>query len=244
MNKHYILLGSSYETGERIAYAFSNEDYSMDKVGLLLEKINGCSNKTNIATHTLSTCENGIESIKKSDPFFEDVTFLKDQDDFISFLQSNTDIKALDVANYIIFSVNECTHTKLEKLVYYCYADYLCRYRQKLFRDKIYSYKYGPVIKSVYDCYKKTDNCTYVKKITDPYNLSIKSRILNSVNGFDKVDSIDKTINKYKHLTAQELSDLTHKQNTPWTQSGAGNFSDVEILDEYIFERHRHEEIH
>lgn len=36
-----------------------------------------------------------------------------------------------------------------------CYADYLCETNERLFMDQIYAYKYGPIIKTVYEAYKK-----------------------------------------------------------------------------------------
>lgn len=35
-----------------------------------------------------------------------------------------------------------------------CYADYLCATHKRLFEDKIYAFKYGPVVESVYEAYK------------------------------------------------------------------------------------------
>lgn len=40
--------------------------------------------------------------------------------------------------------------------MYLCYADYLCDTKENLFDDKIYAFKYGPVIESVYETFKKS----------------------------------------------------------------------------------------
>lgn len=68
---------------------------------------------------------------------------------------------------------------------------------------KIYAYRLGPVIKSVYEKYKKSG---YGKLAIEDnelmYNeeskqMSSKSRIIASKNGLKKLLSIDKTIKKY-----------------------------------------------
>lgn len=48
----------------------------------------------------------------------------------------------------------KCTQLKLQKLVYFCFADYLCDTGKELFTDKIYAFKYGPVVDSVWKKYK------------------------------------------------------------------------------------------
>lgn len=54
-------------------------------------------------------------------------------------------LKGIDVAKYIL-SKTPCTQLKLQKLVYLCFADYLCDTGKELFTDKIYAFKYGPVV--------------------------------------------------------------------------------------------------
>lgn len=141
------------------------------------------------------------------------------------------------------------THLKLEKLVYMCYADYLCSTKEKLFNDRIYAYKLGPVIETVYEKYKKAGHDDLaVEDDRRTYNdtdkvMPIRSRILSSSNGLKKIISIDKTLEKYSNYSASFLVDLTHKNSTPWSKSGAGRIANKLISDSLILKYHLFEEI-
>lgn len=66
-------------------------------------------------------------------------------------------MKALDIANYIVWYVKEnhkgsiLTHVKLQKIMYYAYAEFLKQKNKSLFNEKIAKWQYGPVIREVYD---------------------------------------------------------------------------------------------
>ncbi len=53
--------------------------------------------------------------------------------------------------------------------------------------------------------------------------------------------SIDRTLKKYGELTASELVNLTHSQNSPWTETPKGMLSQIEL--ETIKEYHQFEQI-
>lgn len=153
----------------------------------------------------------------------------------------------LDIAKYLLCKV-KCTHLKLEKLVYLCFADYLCKYNKELYKDEIYAYKYGPVVKSVYERYKgygyreieQDDEEILAEGI---YEMPSRSRIIFAESGFEKINSIDETIEKYGRLSASDLVDLTHRDYTPWAISGRGQNKDEIISNEVIKKFHCNEEI-
>jgi uncharacterized phage-associated protein len=62
--------------------------------------------------------------------------------------------KALDIADYIIRSI-EVDPLKLQKLLYYTQAVSLVKYDKLAFNDPIEAWDYGPVVKSIYNVYKK-----------------------------------------------------------------------------------------
>ena len=124
------------------------------------------------------------------------------------------------MARYILSKV-KCTHLKLQKLVYLCYADYICNTGKELFTDKIFAFKYGPVVETVYQEYKKYGYKDIKDENEDIDNKNItemptRSRILVAEEGTEKVSSIDKTLEKYGGLSSSELVDITHRENTPW----------------------------
>lgn len=59
-----------------------------------------------------------------------------------------------------------------------------------------------------------------------------------------KIISIEKTLNKYVNLSASELVELTHRENTPWTRTyKATLFSNLVIENDIIKAYHKFEEI-
>ena len=103
-----------------------------------------------------------------------------------------------------------------------CFADYLCDTGKQLFTDKIYAFKYGPVVDTVYKRYKEygykpiEEDSTNIDS-KNIFEMPAKSRILFAEDGTDKIISIEKTLKKYGELTASQLVDLTHKENAPWS---------------------------
>ena len=145
----------------------------------------------------------------------------------------------------------KCTHTRLEKLTYFCYADYLCKYNKKLFTDKIFAFKYGPVIESIYEKYKRS-NCEIIEPpletpLETPFNkdnqMSVKSRIMISLDGIKKINSIDETLEKYKNYNTNTLIALTHQNGTPWEINDQGQKPYKEISDADILKHHKYEVI-
>ena len=133
----------------------------------------------------------------------------------------------------------------MEKLVYLCYADYLCQYDKKLYQDEIYAFKYGPVVSSVYEKYKQygyqkieQDEKT-ILEITHFLELPSKSRILFAEDGIEKIKSIDETLKKYGKYTAGELVDITHRKLAPWDKAGRGE-TEYEIIDDNTIKKYHY----
>lgn len=146
---------------------------------------------------------------------------------------------------YILSIIHECTHLKLEKLVYMCYAEYLCEYKASLFKDRIYAYKFGPVVKSVYDKYKKYGYRAIDEKAIkiDILEMPARSRILFAENGIEKLKTIDKTLESYGKYSASDLVTITHKEMTPWSFTGKGLLRDKVITNDTILKYHCNEKI-
>lgn len=247
MVTHYILISSSYTLGKRIAMHRVLEGDGKDEVGDLFANILfECGDDVSVSTHLIETDSKEWNSVVQKDKFFDNIKLIQSVDEFIKLIKDDRKLIGLDVAKYILKKIN-CTHLKLQKLTYFCYADYLCKTGERLFEDKIFAYQLGPVVKSVYDKYKRQgiikreDNRTDCNDTTS--ELSMQSRILFAYDGAKKMKSIDETIERYKDLEANALVDLTHKPNTPWSMSGCGKFFDRIISDETIKKYHEYETI-
>lgn len=245
MVKHYVIISSAYSIGKRVALYYCDKDIlQMDVIKKDIDYIKDkCGTLIQISTHFVQTEEEGFDKLQEYDKFFSGIEVIETKEEFVDIILKDRILSGVDVAKYILTKV-PCTHLKLEKLVYMCYADYLCNENKQLFNDVIYAYKYGPVIKSVYDKYKKNgyemieDHETY-----DECNqeLPIKSRFLVAEDGIKKIISIDNTLKKYKDFDANKLVALTHKEASPWFLAGAGELVNAVITDDLIRNYHKNE---
>ncbi len=237
--KHFIILSSSYYEGRRICMHYDEKYFTrIEDMQSDLEQIkNECGEHTSISTHFMTTHEHSFESVVEQDAFFHDVKMVDTLSEFIELIKKDRILSGLDIAKYILSKCN-CTHLKLQKLVYFCYADYLCRTKNKLFADEIFAYRYGPVTKSVYERYKGSQSCLQddVNIETKSQELPSRSRILFAEDGIIKLNSIDGTLEKYSKYTASQLVDLTHQKNSPWDKTEKTSYSI--ITDEIIIKYH------
>lgn len=249
MVTHCIIMSSSYSEGKRIAI-----DYCLkpsDTKEILEKRIDTitsrCGSDVSISSHYIQTESENWRSVIKKDAFFANVKLIKSIEEFIELIQTDRKLKGIDVAKYILSQV-KCTHLKLEKLVYLCYADYLCKSGKKLFQDEIYAFNLGPVIESVYKRYKG-----YARTLTSEIKkrdinsgkvdeMPPKSRVLFAEDGIEKINSINETIERYGKYSASDLVDITHKSNTPWDKTYDGT-KYMPISDETILQYHKYETV-
>lgn len=225
MVTHFIFLSSSYSLGTRIALDYIITDSSIqEELKKHLEKIiKECGKDVSISTHMIQADDESWNSVCIADHFFKDVKVIDSLDKFIKLIKKDRKLEGIDVAKYILSKI-KCTQLKLQKLVYLCFADYLCDTGKELFTDKIFAFKYGPVVDTVYKKYKTYGYKPIDEETKDIESNSIsempsKSRILFAEDGTEKMISIDKTLKKYGSLSASELVDLTHREKAPWSKS-------------------------
>lgn len=243
MIKHFVILSSSYSLGTRIAL-----HYTLD-VQMNIEVLNNavrtikesCGETVSISTHYIETDADDWKSIVEQDGFFDDVKVIDNLEEFVELILKDRVLNGIDIAKYIL-ATQQCTHLELEKLVYMCYADYLCATHEKLFKDKIYAFKYGPVIESVYEAYKGKKfietGTARNKQIENAYaKMPARSRILFAEDGIKKIEHINMTLKRCCGLTATELVNITHVVDGPWASiENDGPYA--EISDDVILEKH------
>ena len=102
MIKHYIILGSAYSIGKRIALHYYGTDLSMDKIKKDLESIcQVCGEDVSISTHYVQTEAESWSSVIRLDKFFENVKVVSDLNDYIELLKRDRNLIGLDIAKYI-----------------------------------------------------------------------------------------------------------------------------------------------
>lgn len=247
MVTHFIFMSSSYSLGKRIALDLIVESEEIqEKLKKYLDKIiEECGKDVSISTHMIQAESTSWEAVCNVDHFFKGVEVVASLDKFIKLIKKDRKLEGVDIAKYIL-SKTKCTQLKLQKLVYLCFADYLCDTEKELFTDSIYAFKYGPVVDTVYKRYKEYGYKPIEEEKQDidatVSEMPAKSRILFAEDGTEKIISIDKTLKKYGHLTAGQLVELTHRKNTPWTMTTKGKWPFYsKIKPEIIKQYHRFE---
>lgn len=245
MITHYIFLCSAYSIGKRICIDFYNNETEEELKNVRNYITEKCGYNVPMSTHYIQTNSKDWKSVIEKDKFFENVKRVSSVDEFIRIVLFDKELSGIDVAKYILAKM-PCTHLKLEKLLYMCYADYLCESSDKLFNDYIYAYKYGPVISGVYKRYcgnseiiKETDNS--ILSSNGLKLMPVRSRIISSKDGIKKLISIDKTLDKYGNLSVSKLVKLVHSKSSPWSKSGEGELYNKEITDDIIIKYHKNE---
>lgn len=142
-------------------------------------------------------------------------------------------MSALTAAKYFLSIPDEdsgelVSNLKLQKLLYYTQGYHMAVHGKPMFNDKIYAWKHGPVVKTVYNHYSKYANQALPKE-KKPSGLSEDNQKF--------LDEIYRTFGRYSAWT---LRDKTHNE-TPWLKNYKPDVLDVEIplsdLKEY-FEPH------
>ncbi len=233
MIRHFLILSSSYSEGKRIAMHYI-VDEKMD-AQLLIDEVRKvkehCGETVSISTHFIETDSDSWQSVVDKDAFFENVTVVETLFQFINLITNDRLLTGLDVAKYIL-STAKMTHLKLEKLVYFCYAEYLCLRHKKLFDDDIFAFRYGPVVESVYKKYKGSRQLDIEKPA--------RSRILFAQDGIEKLAVIDDTLRKYGYLSSTALVNITHTSGSPWDMVDSTT-DYATIPDEVILAHHKKE---
>ncbi len=139
----------------------------------------------------------------------------------------------------------DLTSMKLLKLVYIAHGWYMGHDKPPLISDIVQAWKFGPVIPSLYHSVSHYDDQSIADKIRKVEFSNDDGQMHWSKYTIDEDDSDTPTLinnvwNAYKHLTAFDLSGLTHREGTPWSQIaekfGAGGImpNNVTIPEELI----------
>lgn len=124
------------------------------------------------------------------------------------------------------------TQMKLQKLVYFAHGYHLAIYGEPLLKDNIQAWQFGPVVPKIYQEYKLygsrpiTDTDLLMTGDSKQYSLAQLNR--------DAISTIDYTWEALKHVSAAQLSNWTHKEESPWFKYYSPGSFDVVIPDEDI----------
>lgn len=116
-----------------------------------------------------------------------------------------------NVAEHILNKMGTISAMKLQKLCYYSQAWALVWDEHPLFDDHFEAWANGPVSPALYDWHKGM------------FLVDINAALLERTDKENPLtdaqqETIDSVLNTYGKFTAQELSDLTHKED-PWKKA-------------------------
>lgn len=122
------------------------------------------------------------------------------------------------------------TNMQLQKLVYIAHGYSLAKLGKPLFHNNIHAFEWGPVIPNLYKTlrqYGAGEVTNYVPTGEAP--IAAES---------DEMEIINEVWHDYKEFSGLALSDLTHRQGSPWSETWRTNQFGV-ISDELIAEYYR-----
>ena len=130
-------------------------------------------------------------------------------------------VNALNVGNSILnkaFIENiDITPMKLQKMIYFVYRGYLQKTNLTLFNERFETWKYGPVVPSVYVYFKNYGSNAIKQYATESDGLTIL--IVNENSSPDFKEVIEDVWSHCKALDGIYLSSLTHAEGTAWRKA-------------------------
>lgn len=117
---------------------------------------------------------------------------------------------AYDIALYFLFRAKELgagdtiSNLKMQKMLYYAQGHYLALFDEPLFNDEIQAWRYGPVVKKVYDKFSLYKDLSIDFKELENYD--------NKVYNEQHLDFLPFIFNKYNSFSAWELAHKTHSE--------------------------------
>ena len=127
------------------------------------------------------------------------------------------------IANYFLEThLKKISHLKLQKLVYISHGWHLGIFDKTLITDEFAeAWRYGPVFPSLYHEFKMFGSkpIDRLAKDIDENEENFRVFIPNVQNDTQKVELLRQIWNAYGNLTAGQLSELTHQNETPWAKT-------------------------
>lgn len=129
-------------------------------------------------------------------------------------------VDALTVGNSILNRAAkeniDITPMKLQKLIYCLYKEYYKTTGRALFDERFEAWKYGPVLRSVYDAFKKFGANT-IKGFAVSADGNVY--VVDQKSAVPFTEAFDKIWIKYREYDGIVLSSFTHRENTAWRKA-------------------------
>lgn len=118
-------------------------------------------------------------------------------------------------------SNEKLTAMKLQKLAYVAHGWYLAFFHKPLASDPVEAWKWGPVFRSLYREFREYGSSPIDSRATAFDGANLTMREIN-IDDYDDAESVGEFLESvwdaYGKYTAGELSNITHREGTPWYQ--------------------------
>lgn len=121
---------------------------------------------------------------------------------------------------------------KLQKILYFVYREFYQKEEEPLFEEPFQTWKYGPVVRSIYDEFKPFGSNSITCFAKDATN---RVKIVDEKNAPAISNSIQTVWECCKDKDGVRLSQLTHTKNSAWWkafQSGNPTLSNEDISND------------
>lgn len=138
-------------------------------------------------------------------------------------------LNAWDVADYFLANAGEgvcdsVSNLKLQKLLYYAQGFHVAiRDGDPLFREMIVAWDYGPVVESIYHCYKRY-GCQGIDRSS---GIDVQAYPPESRELLDTVSRV------YGQFSAERLIDMTHDE-PPWRNTPRNEEISLESMGDFF----------
>ncbi|HEY4010012.1 MAG TPA: type II toxin-antitoxin system antitoxin SocA domain-containing protein, partial [Acidobacteriaceae bacterium] len=119
------------------------------------------------------------------------------------------------------------TQINIQKLVYFAHGWHLAFKHTSLIQEPIEAWKYGPVVRRLYDAFKYFGSSPITEKATEWY-MSPEGRLTSKVPNLEGISEeddlyarslVDSIWKKYGTLEPFKLVEITHLPESPWTKA-------------------------
>jgi uncharacterized phage-associated protein len=132
------------------------------------------------------------------------------------------------------------TQMKLQKLVYISHGYYLAILDKPLISDEIQAWQYGAIISELYHEFKSFEKSPITSLASDT-DVDDDFEVISTIPVIDKDDEdsnglIEAVWEKYKKYSGSNLSDMTHREDTPWYKTYQDGIPNIPINNKLIKE--------
>ncbi|WP_368039596.1 Panacea domain-containing protein [Sphingomonas sp. ID1715] len=108
---------------------------------------------------------------------------------------------------------------KLQKLLYFCHADFLVTVGKPLIRQDFEAWEFGPVIPSIFHEFKRFEAApiSVRAEIFNPITCNREVPVSAKLGPYEPL--IRSSFESYSRYTASILSNMSHSESGPWAET-------------------------